>query len=104
MFPWYVQTARPLQTCWHIHLPLVIDYRIENHDIITAADEKGAILALKQHDRIRRVCPEIPAPNLQKFIPAIDEEYSILEYLAILDWAEDNSSVKHFRHHIYATR
>jgi hypothetical protein len=61
------------------HLPLVIDYRIENHDIITAADEKGAILALKQRDRIRRVCPEIPASNLQKLILAIDEEYSILE-------------------------
>jgi hypothetical protein len=61
------------------HLPLVIDYRIENHDIITAADERGANLALKQRDRIRRVCPEIPASNLQKLILAIDEEYSIRE-------------------------
>ena len=34
---------------------------------------------------------------------AIGEDYPILEYLAILDWAEDISISKHFKYHMYAT-
>jgi hypothetical protein len=58
-------------------LPLVIDYRSR---VITAEDEEGIILALKQRDRVRRVRLRV---SLQKFIVAMDEEYPILEYLII---------------------
>ena len=36
-------------------LPFVIDYRLDKDDGITVEDEEGAILALKQYDRVRRV-------------------------------------------------
>jgi hypothetical protein len=71
-------------------LPLVIDY-FDNGRDITAGDEEGTILALKQHDCVRRVRLQMPATSLQKLISAMDEEYPILEYLVILLPFEDNS-------------
>jgi hypothetical protein len=62
-------------------LPLVIDYSIQRD--ITAEDEEGAIFALKQRDRVRRVRLQMPAADLQKLIVAMDEEYPILEFLVI---------------------
>ena len=64
------------------HLPLVIDYFDEDRDF-TAEDGNGAILALKQRDRVRGVRLCVPAISLQGLIVAIDEEYSNLEYLII---------------------
>ena len=59
-------------------LPLVIDYKSR---IITAEDEEGIILALKQRDRVRRVRLRISVTSLQKLVVAMDEEYPILEFL-----------------------
>ena len=78
-----VHTARQLQTCWHTHLPFlsssIIMPTIFFWDI--TAEEEGIILALEQPVRIRRVRLDIPAPNLQKLIMTIGEEYPELEYL-----------------------
>jgi hypothetical protein len=74
-------------------LPLVIDYSAEGD--ITAEDEEGAILALKQRDRVRRVRLRMPATNLQKLIVAMDEEYPILEFLVIVRF-KDNSATLTF--------
>ena len=63
-------------------LPLVIDYSDEYRDL-TAEDGKGAILALKQHDRVRGIRLCVPTTTLQGLIMAMDEEYPILEYLII---------------------
>ena len=63
-------------------LPLIIDYFRTDRDI-TAEDEEGIMLALQQHNRIRRVRFRTPASRLQKLIVAIDEEYPILEYLVM---------------------
>ncbi|KAF8468600.1 hypothetical protein DFH94DRAFT_816366 [Russula ochroleuca] len=76
-------------------LPLVIDYRNVDHGI-TADDEEGAILALRQRDRVRRVRFEMPATNLQELIVAIDEEYPILEYLVIVRLTEGDSMILTF--------
>ena len=73
------------------HFPLVIDYVDPNQDI--TAEEEGIILALEQRDRVRRVRLEMPLPNLQKLIMAIDEEYPLLEYLIMSFPIEDKSTV-----------
>ena len=65
------------------HLPLVIDYFLLNNDDITAEDEEGAILALKQCHRIRRVRLFMSSTSLQKLIAIMDEEYPVLEFLII---------------------
>jgi hypothetical protein len=65
-------------------LPLVIDYYLDEDDDITGEDEEGAILALKQYDRVRRVRLDMPPTSLQKFITIMDEEYPILEHLIIM--------------------
>lgn len=51
-------------------LPLDIDYSNQYHDI-TAEDEKGAILALSQRDRVRCVRLDMPVTSLQTFVVAI---------------------------------
>ena len=71
-------------------LPLVVDYMDPNRDI--TAKEEGILLALKQRDRVRRIRLEVPLPNLQKLIVAIDEEYPILEYLVITPPLKDQSA------------
>jgi hypothetical protein len=64
-------------------LPLDIDYYDISHRP-TAEGEEGAILALKQPDRIRRIRLMMPVRNLQRLVAAIDGEYPILEYLVII--------------------
>ena len=72
-------------------LPLLIDYT--PYDELTAEDAEGAIIALKQYDRVRRVRLNMPPTSLQKFIVAMDDEYPILEHLIIAHRAEDKSTI-----------
>jgi hypothetical protein len=76
-------------------LPIVIDYMNSNQDI-AAEDEEGAILALKQYNRLRRVRIWAPVTSLQKLIVAMDDEYPYLEYLIIGRPVEDESSISQF--------
>jgi hypothetical protein len=76
-------------------LPLVLEYIIENEDLV-AEDEEGAILALKQYNRVRRVRLDMPVTSLQKLIVAMDDEYPILEHLIISCPLEDKSSICQF--------
>ena len=73
-------------------LPLIIDYCYFSKDPDTE-DEEGAILALKQRDRIHRVRLIMPVTSLQKLISIMDEEYPILKYLIIQPPFEDTSSI-----------
>ena len=73
-------------------LPLVIDYSHGYHNF-TAKDEKGAILALKKRDRVRRVRLYMPVIRLQKLMLVMDEEYPILEYLIIRPQNNSNSLI-----------
>ena len=77
-------------------LPLVIDYgSIENY-YLTAEDEEGAVLALKQYDRVRRVRLFIPPTSLQKFITTMDDQYPILEHLIITHPGADRTTILTF--------
>jgi len=62
-------------------LPLTID-RLHRHPI-TAQDNEDILLALKHRDRIRRIRLQIPVPDLETLIVAMDGEFPMLEYLAI---------------------
>jgi hypothetical protein len=71
-------------------LPLVVDYF--QLDVGITEDEEGAILALKQRDRIHRVRIRTSVTSLQTLIGAMDAEYPILEYLIIVLPADDGST------------
>ena len=73
-------------------LPLIIDYSFRSEDLDTE-DEEGAILALKQRDRVHRVRLGMAVTSLQKLVSVMDEEYPILEYLIIEPPFEDRSSI-----------
>ena len=81
-------------------LPLVLDYLEEGHDITT--DEEGIIFALSQLDRVLRVRLNTPVTSLQKLIVAMDEEYSILEFLVIVLPTEDVSTTLTFPETLHA--
>ena len=68
-------------------LPLIIDH-VDIARKFTAEDEKGIMLALQHRDRIRRIRLRIPIPNLQKILLAIDDEFSMLEYMYLMPLAE----------------
>jgi hypothetical protein len=70
-------------------LPLLIDHYFDSHNI-SAEDEEGIILALKQRDRVRRVRLMMPPTNLQNLFAVMDEEYPILEYLVIWNWMDED--------------
>jgi hypothetical protein len=75
-------------------LPLVVGYFMDRE--LTTEDEEGIILALKHHDRIRRIRLSNHVTIIQKLIMAMDEEYPILEYLYITLSMKDNSSILQF--------
>jgi len=64
-------------------LPLIIDYFQSGG--FAAGDEEGILLALKHHDRVRRISleVEVPVSSLERVIAAIDKEFPMLEYLSI---------------------
>jgi hypothetical protein len=70
-------------------LPLTVDYR--SKDGITAEDEEGVLLALKQCDRLRHLRLVIPVQSLRKLVMAIDEEFPVLEYLILEPWTKDST-------------
>jgi hypothetical protein len=72
-------------------LPLVIDYNGHHHSI--TEDEEGAILALRQRDRVRLVRLGMAVTNLQKIIAAMDQEYPILESLILMPPPGDKSTI-----------
>jgi hypothetical protein len=74
-------------------LPLIIDFYLTiSENAFTDKDEEGLILALEKRDRVRRARLLVPLPRLQKIIPAIDEEYPVLEYLIMGPSGLDNST------------
>ena len=62
--------------------PLIIDHIHAPHDI-TAEDEEGILLALKNHDRVRRIRLRMSVLSLDRLIAALDDVFPMLEYLDI---------------------
>ena len=81
-------------------LPLVLEYIIENEELV-AEDEEGAILALNQYNRVRRVRLDMPATTLQKLNVTMDDEYPILKHL-IISRPLDKSSICQFPETLHA--
>src|SRR5712672_1845650 len=73
-------------------LPIIIDH-VDHRDSITTGDGEGIILALRHHDRVRRIRLLMPVPNLQKVIVALDKEFSMLEWLYIRPPAKQSTSL-----------
>ena len=73
-------------------LPLVVGYFRKDCEL-TTEDKEGIILALKQHDRVRRVRINSLVTNIEKLFVVMDEEYPILEHLHISPRTEDTSSI-----------
>jgi hypothetical protein len=72
--------------------PIVVDYFERSRDI-TTNDEERITFALKQRDRVRRARLQMSATCLQKSIANMDEEYPILEFLAIELPIRNNNTV-----------
>ena len=81
-------------------LPLLIDYTFyayRNEDI-TLKDKEGAIVALMQRGRVRRIRIWMPVTGLQKLTVAMDDEYPILGHLIIMriPLVDDRSPISTF--------
>jgi hypothetical protein len=73
-------------------LPLIIGYYDEDRDF-TTEDEEGIMLAFQLRHRIRGIRVIIPFIKLQKLTVAIDEEFSMLEYLIIMPETDQDSGL-----------
>jgi hypothetical protein len=69
-------------------LPLILFY--EGDHEMTTEDENNALLALSHRDRVRRISFHMPAPNLGKFVAAMDEEFPVLERMCVGSRLEDS--------------
>ena len=71
-------------------IPLIIDYLdIDRGYILSAEDEKGIFLALKQPDRIRCIRVGSDPLDSQKFAMVMDGELPILEHLVMASGMDD---------------
>jgi hypothetical protein len=75
-------------------LPLTVYYSITEEVLeMTAEDEEGALLALSHRDRVHRVALWMPAPQLGKFITALDNQFPTLERLEMNSQGKETSLV-----------
>lgn len=65
-------------------LPLIVDhFGLDDHEI-TAEEEEGITLALQHRGRVRRIRLDMPSPNLERLILAMDGEFPILENFVLM--------------------
>jgi hypothetical protein len=65
-------------------LPLTIFYWLDKYAKMKAEDEKDALLALSQRDRVRRIALRALNEQLEKLFVAMDGEFPILERLNVV--------------------
>ena len=72
--------------------PLTVDHdhRIYPFD---AEDVEGIMLALRHHDRVRRICLLMSFSNLQEVIASLENEFPMLEWLYIRPPAKENTNL-----------
>jgi hypothetical protein len=73
-------------------LPLTVFYADPVREM-TAEDEEGALLALSHRDRVHRVALQMLAPELGKFITALDDQFPTLERLHVYSRIGDTSLI-----------
>jgi hypothetical protein len=65
-------------------LPLIVNhFGLDGHNI-TVEVEEGILLALQHRDRVRRIRLDMPVPNLQRLLLAMDGEFPMLENLVLM--------------------
>ncbi|KAH9035794.1 hypothetical protein EDB85DRAFT_1889192 [Lactarius pseudohatsudake] len=75
-----------------LHLPLVVIYGLDDGEEIPPGDERNILLSLQRHHHVRRVFLRAPAPVLQKMIVPLDDEFPLLDSLAITSTSDDDST------------
>jgi len=66
-------------------LPIVIDHIKKYYKKPTnPKDEAGILIALQQHDRVRRIRLGVRILDMQKLLSSLDKEFPMLEYLCIM--------------------
>ena len=73
-------------------LPLLIDY-VDRTRNLTPEDEQGIKLALRHHDRVRRIRLVMYPLHLSKLIDSNDKEFKALEFLYIVPLSYNDISV-----------
>jgi hypothetical protein len=90
--------ARPLQTCWNIHLTFHSSSITDLMEMTTSLQKMKREQSLLSSNMIASVMSAfaMPVTSLQKLIAAMDDEYPILEYLIIWHPDEGQSSILMF--------
>jgi hypothetical protein len=73
-------------------LPLTVLYN-EGHFSMTTKDQRGVLLAVLQHHRVRRIALRMPAENLKELVTSMGEEFSILERLYIKSRTKERTTL-----------
>jgi hypothetical protein len=73
-------------------LPLIINYQ-NTYATMTTEDEEGILLALRHHDRVRRIVLHAPHQDLHKFLTAMNENFPTLERLSIVSTSSDDAKL-----------
>jgi hypothetical protein len=73
-------------------LPLIINYQ-NTYATMTTDDEEGILLALRRHDRVRRIVLHAPHRGLHKFLAAMNENFPTLERLSIVSTSGDDAKL-----------
>jgi hypothetical protein len=71
-------------------LPLIISYQ-NTYATMTTEDEEGILLALRCHDRVRRIVLHAPPQGLHKFLTAMNKNFRNLERLSIVSSSGDDA-------------
>lgn len=75
-----------------LHLPIVVIYGLDDGEEIPPDDERNILLSLQRHHHVRRVFLKAPTPVLQKVIVPLDDEFPLLDSLAITSTSDDDST------------
>jgi hypothetical protein len=73
-------------------LPLTIFYN-EGYLSMTTKDQRGVLLAISQHDRVRRIALRMPVAKLKELVTSMGEEFPILERLSIKSRTKEETTL-----------
>ena len=69
---------------YFLHLPIVIIYEFPGGEMIQPDDEQNILICLQRRDHVRRIRLCATTPALQKIIIPLQEEFPLLDSLAII--------------------
>lgn len=75
-----------------LHLPLIVMYGFEEGEEIPPDDERNILLSLERRHHVRRILLRAPTPALQKMTVPLDDEFPLLDSLAITSVTDGDST------------